>query len=154
MGPEIASRKRTRDQEKIEGQRLKRNVTFLLDTSVLIDTLRLRHGRKELLTSLLQDGHRLATTAINVAEIYSGVRPEEEERTNLFLGSLECYPIDAATGEHSGRLRSIWAQKGRAIALPDMIVAAIAIEQKCTLMTDNRKDFPMAELKLFPLPST
>ena len=128
-------------------------MTFLLDTSVLIDTLRSRHGRKELLASLLKDGHNLATTAINVAEIYSGVRTDEEQRTNLFLGSLQCYPIDAAAGEHAGRLRSIWARKGRVIALPDMIVAAIAIQRGCTLMTDNRKDFPMPELKLFPLPS-
>jgi predicted nucleic acid-binding protein len=128
-------------------------VTFLLDTSVLIDTLRLRYGRKQLLAGLLHDGHRLATTAINVAEIYSGVRPEEEQRTNFFLGSLECYPLEPAAGEHAGRLRSIWAKKGRVIALPDTIVAAIAIERGCTLMTDNRKGFPMPELKLFALPS-
>jgi hypothetical protein len=65
---------------------------------------------------------------------------------------LECYTIDAAAGEHAGRLRNFWAKKGRVIALPDIIVAAIAIEQGCTLLTDNRRDFPMPELKLYPLP--
>jgi predicted nucleic acid-binding protein len=127
-------------------------MTFLLDTSVLIDTLRLRQGRRELLVQLVREGHLLATTAINIAEIYSGIRPGEEERTNLFLDSLECYAIDAAAGEHAGRLRSSWARKGRVIGLPDTIVAAIAIEQGCTLLTDNRKDFPMPELKIYPLP--
>jgi predicted nucleic acid-binding protein len=127
-------------------------LTFLLDTSVLIDTLRFRNGRKELLAGFVNDGHRLTTTAINIAEVYAGIRSGEEQRTTLFLDSLECYTIDAAAGEHAGRLRNFWAKKGRVIALPDIIVAAIAIEQGCTLLTDNRRDFPMPELKLYPLP--
>jgi len=127
-------------------------MTFLLDTSVLIDTLRQRHGRKELLAQLARDGHHLTTTAINVAEVYSGIRPAEEQRTVLFLDSLECYGIDAPAAEHAGRLRNLWGKKGKTIALPDVIVAAIAIERGCTLMTDNRKDFPMPELSLYPLP--
>jgi predicted nucleic acid-binding protein len=127
-------------------------LTFLLDTSVLIDTLRFRNGRKELLAGFVNDGHRLTTTAINIAEVYAGIRSGEEQRTTLFLDSLECYTIDAAAGEHAGRLRNFWANKGRVIALPDIIVAAIAIEQGCTLLTDNRRDFPMPELKLYPLP--
>ena len=127
-------------------------MTFLLDTSVLIDTLRFRNGRKELLAGFVNDGHRLTTTAINIAEVYAGIRSGEEQRTTLFLDSLECYTIDAAAGEHAGGLRNFWAKKGRVIALPDIIVAAIAIEQGCTLLTDNRRDFPMPELKLYPLP--
>jgi predicted nucleic acid-binding protein len=51
---------------------------LLVDTSVLIDTLRVRHGRRKLLASLVEDGHHLATTAINIAEIYSGIRAGEE----------------------------------------------------------------------------
>ena len=127
-------------------------MTFLLDTSVLIDTLRFRNRRKELLAGFVEEGHRLTTTAINVAEVYAGIRSGEEQRTSLFLDSLECYAIDAAAGEHAGRLRNLWAKKGKVIALPDIIVAAIAIEQGCTLLTDNRRDFPMPELKLYPLP--
>lgn len=125
---------------------------LLVDTSVIIDALRLRSGRKELLAQLLRDGHDLFTSAINVAEIYSGMRPNEEERTTLFLNALDCYEVDAKVGEHGGRIRNFYAGKGRTIALPDAIVAAIAIERGCTLLTDNRKDFPMPELKLYPLP--
>jgi predicted nucleic acid-binding protein len=127
-------------------------MTFLLDTSVLIDTLRLRHGRKELLAQLARDGHHLTTTVINVTEVYSGIRAAEERRTGSFLDSLECYGLDASAAEHAGRLRNLWGKKGKTIALTDIIVAAIAIERGCTLMTDNRKDFPMPELTLYPLP--
>jgi predicted nucleic acid-binding protein len=33
-----------------------------------------------------------------------------------------------------------------------MIIAATALERGLTLMTDNRGDFPIPELELFPLP--
>ena len=125
---------------------------LLLDSSVLIDTLRLRHDRKELLAELVEAGHHLATTAINIAEIYSGVRPGEEARTIQLLESLESYAIDAAVGEHAGRLKNFWAKRGHVIALPDMFVAAVAIEHGCALLTDNRRHFPMPELRLFALP--
>jgi predicted nucleic acid-binding protein len=125
---------------------------FLLDTSVLIDTLRLQHGRKELLAELVEEGHHLITTAINIAEIYSGTRPGEENRTIELLEALECYAIDAAVGEHAGRLKNFWAKRGHALALPDVCVAAVAIEQGCALLTDNRRHFPMPELKLYTLP--
>jgi hypothetical protein len=54
---------------------------LLLDTSVL----RLHHGRRELLAELARDGHTLATTALNVAELYAGMPPEEESRIENFI---------------------------------------------------------------------
>ena len=125
---------------------------LLLDTSVLIDTLRSRNGRKELLARLVEEGHRLTTTGLNMAEIYAGIRSDEETRTSLLLDSLECYALDCETGKQAGLLQNDWAKKGKTVSLPDAIVAAIAIERGCTLMTDNRKDFPMPELSLYPLP--
>jgi predicted nucleic acid-binding protein len=125
---------------------------LLLDTSVLIDILRIQHGRKELLRALAEEGHHMATTAVNVAEVYSGVRAGEERRTIELMESLECYAIDAAVGEHAGRLKCIWAKRGHVLALPDVCVAAVAIEQGFALLTDNRRHFPMPELKLYPLP--
>jgi predicted nucleic acid-binding protein len=125
---------------------------LLLDTSVLIDTLRLRHRRRELLAELVQSGHMLATTALNVAEIYAGMRPDEARRTEALLSALDCYDLTGSSGRRAGALKQQWAAKGRTLALADMIVAAIALENGCTLMTDNRKDFPMEELPKFDLP--
>lgn len=127
---------------------------LLLDTSVLIDVLRHRHGRRELLAELARAGHTLATSALNVAEVYAGMRPQEEEQTELFLGALECYDLTGTAGRIAGRLKSSWARKGRTLTLADTIVAAIAMERSCILLTDNRKDFPMTELELYPLPDS
>jgi predicted nucleic acid-binding protein len=126
---------------------------LLLDTSVLIDALRLRHRRRELLAELARGGHTLSTTALNVAEVHAEMRPEEEQPTEAFLAALECYDITPTAGRLAGSLKNRWARKGKTLALADTLVAAVALERRCTLMTDNRKDFPMPELSHFQLPN-
>jgi predicted nucleic acid-binding protein len=124
---------------------------LLLDTSVLIDVLRSRRGRRELLAELVRGGHGLATTALNVAEVFAGMRPEEQTRTEAFLDALDCYPLTRTAGQLAGTFKSQWAKKGRTLTIADAIVAAITLERNCVLMTDNRKDFPMPELEHYPL---
>lgn len=125
---------------------------LLLDTSVLIDTLRHRHGRRELLARLARDGHVLATSALNVAEVFAGMRPDEEGATETFLSALECYELTGAAARVAGTMKRKWAGKGRTLTLADSVIAAVALEHDCVLMTDNRRDFPMPELHLYPLP--
>jgi hypothetical protein len=115
---------------------------LLLDPSVLIDVPRLHHGHRELLVELARDGHTLATTALNVAERHAGMPPEEESRTENFIDAFDCYDLTAAAGRRAGSLKNKYARRGRTSHLADTIVAAIAIERRCTLMTDNAKDFP------------
>ncbi len=125
---------------------------LLLDTSVLIDVLRSRNQRRELLAELVRAGHTLATSTLNVAELYAGMRPTEEAQTEAFLEGLECFDLGGSAARVAGKLKYVWAQKGRTLTLPDTIVAATAIERKCVLMTDNSKDFPMREVQLYRLP--
>src|ERR1700686_4421817 len=99
---------------------------LLLDTSVLIDALRLRRGRRQWLAEMVRGGHTLATSALNIAEVYSGMRSEEEERTKAFLNALECHDITPTVAEVAGGLKRQWAQKGRTLTLADTLVAAVA----------------------------
>jgi predicted nucleic acid-binding protein len=137
--------------ETAEGKQNGR-MQLLLDTSVLIDALRLRHGRRQWLAELVRAGHTLATSALNLAEVYAGMRPEEEARTKAFLSALECLEITASLAEMAGKLKRQWAQKGRTLTLADTVIAAVALQQSCPLATDNRKDFPMPQLQLYELP--
>jgi len=125
-------------------------VILLLDTTVLVDVLRSRQNRRSLLAQLVEGGHSLATAAINIAELYAGMRAGEESRTEAFLCGLAWYPLTAAIARRAGSLKSTWARKGVTLSLADMIVAATALEYQLTLMTDNRKDFPLPELELYP----
>jgi predicted nucleic acid-binding protein len=126
-------------------------VKLLLDTSILIDVLRGRKSRRELLGEWLQAGHTLATTTVNVAEVFAGIRPHEQMATEALLSGLECYELTLSAARLAGRFVSEWRQRGRTLELPDALVAAVAIERNCPLATDNRKDFPMPEVKLYPL---
>ena len=125
---------------------------LLLDTSIMIDVLRLRNQRNEWLAGLVRAGHTLSTTTLNIADIYAGMRPAEEGRTEALLSGLELHELTGTSARLAGRLKNTWARKGHTLTLADTIVAAIAIERGCALLTDNRKDFPMPEVQLYPLP--
>ncbi|HKI13396.1 MAG TPA: type II toxin-antitoxin system VapC family toxin [Candidatus Acidoferrum sp.] len=127
-------------------------MTVLLDTSVIIDALRGKMDRRNLLLKLSENGCILACCAINVAEVYAGARPDEEQDTLKFFQGLECIEIDWEVAQRAGALKYEWARKGKTIDLPDVIIAAAALAFDLTLATDNRKDFPMPDLKFLDLP--
>lgn len=149
MGAKTSAAER-RTHQNCKDQEEESQLIVLLDTTVLIDVLRARASRRSQLAELVEGGHTLATTALNIGEVYAGMRTGEEARTEAFLSGLECFPITAAIARRAGSLKSKWAQKGRTLTLADMLVAAAALEHQLALMTDNRKDFPVADLHLLP----
>lgn len=128
--------------------------TFLLDTNIIIDAINQQGGRDSSLLYLAEQGHTLACCPINIAEVYAGLRPKEERQTTILLSSLELYPITFPVAELAGRLKRNYSHKGKTLSIPDTIVAAVAIYNQLTLITDNVKDFPMKELALHSLPKT
>ena len=128
--------------------------TILLDTSVIFDHLNGRFDRTEYLADLLKQGHTLACCPVNFTEVYSGLRPGEEEQTKEFLHSLEFYAITQEIAAQAGLLRRDWRQRGQTVSYTDVTIAAVAVANGLDLLTDNRKHFPMPELNLFPLPAT
>jgi predicted nucleic acid-binding protein len=123
--------------------------TFLLDTSVIIDVLNGKRERDVLLTRLLNAGNLLACCSINISEIYAGMRPREETATENFLESLDFYEVTWRVAKLAGLLKRDYSKKGQTLSLPDTTIAAVAIEYELTLITDNTKDFPMPELRLY-----
>ena len=103
----------------------------LLDTGIIIDALNGKRGRRELLDRLLQDGAELACCPINITEVYAGLRPGVARKAGELLGA--------------------WRQRNRTLSLPDTTIAAVALTNGLTLVTGNAKDFPMPELRLYPL---
>ena len=51
----------------------------------------------------------------------------------------------------AGLLKRDLARKGTTVTVADATIAAVALVHELTLMTDNVKDFPMNELRLYPL---
>jgi predicted nucleic acid-binding protein len=127
--------------------------TFLLDTSIIIDAINDRRGRRQLLSDLLDQGNTLGCCPINITEIYAGLRSGEEHSTRNFLRSLNLYPLTWPVAELAGLLKRDYSRKGKTLNLGDVIIAATAIHHSLTLLTDNVKDFPMKDLSLYSLPN-
>jgi predicted nucleic acid-binding protein len=126
--------------------------TYLLDSDVIIDALNAKQGRHALLQGLLREGRLLACCAINVTEVYAGVRPNEEERTREFLDSLSFYPVTREIAREAGLLKRHWSRKGKTLSMADATIAAVALANNLPLITGNAKHYPMRELRLCPLP--
>jgi predicted nucleic acid-binding protein len=127
--------------------------TYLLDTSVIVDVLNRKRNRQVVLERLLLEGNLLACCAINVAEVYAGMRPDEAARTDALLQSLHYCDITWEMARLAGRLRYEQARKGRTLSVADTLVAAVALADRMVLITDNVRDYPIAGLELFPLPT-
>jgi predicted nucleic acid-binding protein len=128
-------------------------MTILLDTSVIIDALRVRRGRREFLDQRQHAGDTLACSVISVAEVYSGMRPTEAAATEAFIDGLECIEITQSIARQAGNLKYMWERKGKTINIPDANIAATSLNFNLWLATDNLRDFPMPDLNHLDLPT-
>jgi len=125
---------------------------FLLDTNIIIDAINDKKNRNDSLISLAEAGNILACCPVNVAEVYAGIRPKEEQRTAELLRSLKLYPITLDVAELAGRLKRDYSKKGKALDLTDTLVATVALHHELQLIIGNVKDFPMPDLCIYPSP--
>jgi predicted nucleic acid-binding protein len=126
---------------------------LLLDTTVIIDAINGKRGRGQFLENLVLNRNLLACCSINVTEVYAGIRSHEVRRTESFMRSLRFYEVTWDIARFAGELKNRWARKGHTIALPDITISAVALANSLTLITDNRKHFPMPELQFLELPA-
>jgi predicted nucleic acid-binding protein len=126
--------------------------TVLLDTTVLIDALRNRNQMRSHLANMAASGKALVTSTICVAEVYGGLRSGEEAKTRAFLETMEWLAVSGEIAKLAGELKSSLRRQGHTRSIPDMIVAATALERGLSLATDNRKDFQIPGLMLYPSP--
>jgi predicted nucleic acid-binding protein len=124
---------------------------FLPDTSTLIDAINGRRDRTKLLRGLAAQGHSLACCAVTIAELYAGLHPGEVPRAEALVSVLLWVDTSFAVARRAGELRYEWARKGKTLGVADTLIAATALQYGLTLITDNKKDFPMPELTIHPL---
>ena len=124
---------------------------YLIDTNILISSLRRKRQRWELLRRLVETGGCLACSVITIGELYAGMRAHEKERTAELLGGFEEIEVTGEIARLAGSLKNEWKGKGFALLLPEMMIAATAIVHGLTLVTENRKDFPMPQVTMLEL---
>jgi len=113
---------------------------LLIDSDVLIDYLREQPDAVAYLEGRVE--HLLVST-ITIAELYSGVREGlERQSLDLLLPFFEEVAVDQEVAIKGGLFRRDY-RKSHNIELADALIAATADVKQATLVTLNKKHFPM-----------
>lgn len=120
---------------------------LVIDTDVLVDYLR---DQPQAVAFLEGTEQPLATSAITVAEMYAGVRDgEERQRFDAFVAAFAVLPLDRQPAQRAGLWRRQYGPS-HGICLADALIAASAEAAGATLVTLNRRHFPMLAEVLVP----
>ncbi len=113
---------------------------YLLDSDILVEYLRNRPQAIDYVDAL--EGN-LLISVITVAELIAGARNQVERQSiELFLAALEVIPIDYAIAKQGGLFRQQYKQS-HGTGLDDALIAATAELTGATLISFNRRHFPM-----------
>ena len=120
---------------------------LLVDTDVLIEYLRGREKAIEYLEGLVSD---LNISVISVAELFAGVRGDEEEHNlQQFILVFTILPVTEKVARTGGLYRREYRQS-HGTGLADALIAATAGEFGLSLVTFNRRHFPMVSEVVVP----
>ena len=112
----------------------------LLDTDVIVEHLRGREQARQFVRGLQVAGF---ASAVTVAELFAGVKGEEEEdRLRRLLHAFEILPVTPAAAELAGAFRRTYG-RSHGTGLTDALIAAAAETQGATLYTFYVRHFPM-----------
>lgn len=120
---------------------------FLLDSDILIWILR-KNDRVINLISKLRKKSQLVISVISIAEIYRNIFPSEIIETEEFLKKHVILDIDTEKAKLAGLYWKEHHKNLQNLSLTDCLIAATANLGDLTLVTLNKKHFPMKDIKL------
>ena len=120
---------------------------LLIDTDVLIEYLR---GRSEAVEYLEGLTLALYLSVISVAELFAGVKGDEEENSlKQLLQAFVILPVTEKTAQLGGLYRREY-RPSHGTGLVDALIAATSEESGANLVTFNRRHFPMLSRVTMP----
>ncbi|MDQ2998476.1 MAG: type II toxin-antitoxin system VapC family toxin [Chloroflexota bacterium] len=123
------------------------NTPLLFDTDVLIDYLR---GRTEAVAYLDTVQAPLVLSVITIAELYAGVRDgAERAQLDSFISAFSSIPLDRDIAITGGVYRRDYG-RSYGTGLADALIAATVTTRSLTLVTLNKKHFPMVPTVIVP----
>jgi tRNA(fMet)-specific endonuclease VapC len=125
---------------------------FMLDTNIVSDLVRHPHGRVAKRIAEVGEA-RICTSIIVAAELrYGAARkasPRLADQLESVLRAIEVFPFVSPADVVYGALRARFDEIGQPIGANDLFVAAHALALRCTLVTDNEREF--ARIKALPV---
>lgn len=119
---------------------------FLVDTNVLILALKSIEPDKTFLKKIISR-KKLYLSAISVGEFLSQAAIEAEEKFNKIINKFPVLPVDLEVARIAALYRKDFLKQKR-IQLLDYFLASQAKLNNLTLVTHNKADFPMKDIKV------
>jgi hypothetical protein len=114
--------------------------SILLDTDVLVDFFR---GYSKAVAFINANSSRIILSSIVVAELYAGVKGDDEQTTiENFVSLFRVIPVGVEIAKAGGLYKRDYG-KSHGVGLADAILAATAEVENAELRTLNSKYYPM-----------
>ncbi|MHA1213596.1 MAG: type II toxin-antitoxin system VapC family toxin, partial [Candidatus Heimdallarchaeota archaeon] len=118
------------------------------DTDVIIDYLAGKKAARIAVLELLIHEKSLATTVINISELFRGIirrKWEQQRKAQLrsFLDNLLVVNYDQSVATLIGDLLAQLDSKGKPIGFADTAIAGLCLSIKASLVTNNVKHFSL-----------
>lgn len=119
----------------------------LFDTDIIIDYLR---GHRKAVDFFESFDGEFNVSAITIAELYSGVKGEQErEELDYFTSLFTVISVSGDIATEGGILRHKW-HASHGMGLADALIAATASSRKMMLISLNEKHFGMLDFLKVP----
>lgn len=124
-------------------------MTYLIDTDVLVDFFKHKTHAQGLIEKLCRNT-TLALSTLTITELRSGWTSEQADFLLPRLYALcSVVPVTKEIAEQAGMWRGEYKRKGISLGTVDTVIAATAYLNDYPLVTNNVKDYPIPELKLY-----
>lgn len=122
----------------------------LLDTSVLIDYFRKTDKARTVLHKLAQEGGELRISVITEFEVFVGATRDQLDYWGQMLQRMVIMPLRSQEVRRAADMQAALKRRRKQLALPDLFIAATALEAGLPLATLNRRHFePLPGIRLF-----
>lgn len=116
---------------------------ILLDSDIIIASLRGFAPAQEWLERAALESGPLATSVVVLAEVAGGMRSYERRQVRRLMASLRMYPVSERTAWRAAEFKRSYRRSHSGISVGDYLVAATAENEGLELATLNLKHYPM-----------
>lgn len=118
----------------------------ILDTDCLVGLIRGHPDALRKLALFASTGEPVATTAVNVAELFRGAHLARDSaralsRVRAVVAPLAILPLDGLAGEEYGRIVADLERRGKPVGHMDSMIGAISLLAGEKVVTRNARHF-------------
>ena len=125
---------------------------FVPDTNIIIQAFL---GKEPYASWLVENikAKKMLLSAVVLAELLSGANKDEENAIIKMLNVVEVFSVGKKVAQIGGEYRRKYNQKSKKVWLMDCLIAATCKVHGATLVTYDKKDYPMKDIKILNLKS-